>query len=160
MCGVVAVFKSYPTMGDHALFLGLLSIHDQIFECEFCVGSSDEPSKLTSSSLCTDMRYPLISAMIYIYCSLLSPAFYHLWLTAGSANSNFFYAITLVWALGGGMLVLDSMWAWGRERWEKERTPLRHRTTPKLTVSSSENTELVAEDKSPQELHTRVVVQV
>lgn len=35
MSGVIAVFKSYPTVGDHAVFLGLLSLHSQIFECEF-----------------------------------------------------------------------------------------------------------------------------
>ncbi|PWY97193.1 PIG-U-domain-containing protein [Testicularia cyperi] len=104
MTGVFAVFKSYPTLGDHAVFLSLLSLHSQIFEY---------------------LRYPLISALIYIYCTFLSPAFHHLWLTAGSANANFFYAITLVWALGGGMLVLDAMWAWGRERWEAERKPIR-----------------------------------
>ena len=104
MTGVLAVFKSYPTLGDHALFLGLLSLHSQIFEY---------------------MRYPLVSALTYAYCTCLSPAFHHLWLNAGSANANFFFAITLVWALGGGMLVLDAMWAWGRERWERERTPIR-----------------------------------
>lgn len=109
-----------------------------------------------------DMRYPLISAMIYAYCSFLSPAFHHLWLTAGSANSNFFYAITLVWALGGGMLVLDSMWAWGRERWEKERPPIRPRSASQLTVFSSKNTEAIAErvEIQPQEPRKRVVIQV
>ena len=106
MTGVIAVFKSYPTIGDHALFLGLLSLHDQIFEY---------------------MRYPLVTALTYAYCTCLSPAFHHLWLNAGSANANFFFAITLVWALGGGMLVLDAMWAWGRERWESERSPIRSR---------------------------------
>lgn len=34
MTGVFAVFKSYPTVGDHAVFLGLLSLHSQIFECK------------------------------------------------------------------------------------------------------------------------------
>ncbi|SJX60706.1 related to GPI-transamidase subunit [Sporisorium reilianum f. sp. reilianum] len=106
MTGVIAVFKSYPTLGDHAVFLALLSLHSQIFEF---------------------LRYPLVSALTYAYCTCLSPAFHHLWLNAGSANANFFYAITLVWALGGGMLVLDAMWAWGRERWERERTPIRSR---------------------------------
>ncbi|CDW98839.1 hypothetical protein, partial [Sporisorium scitamineum] len=107
MTGVIAVFKSYPTLGDHAVFLALLSLHSQIFEY---------------------LRYPLVSALTYAYCTCLSPAFHHLWLNAGSANANFFYAITLVWALGGGMLVLDAMWAWGRERWERERTPIRSRS--------------------------------
>jgi hypothetical protein len=34
MSGVMAVFKSYPTLGDHAVFLALLSLHSQVFECK------------------------------------------------------------------------------------------------------------------------------
>ncbi len=34
MSGVIAVFKSYPTLGDHAVFLALLSLHSQILECK------------------------------------------------------------------------------------------------------------------------------
>jgi len=49
------------------------------------------------------------------------PALHYLWLSAGSGNANFFYATTLVWAFAGGSAVLDSMWAWGRWRWELER---------------------------------------
>ncbi|SPO20336.1 related to GPI - transamidase subunit [Ustilago trichophora] len=150
MIGVVAVFKSYPTIGDHAVFMALLSLHSQIFEY---------------------MRYPLISTLTYAYCTCLSPAFHHLWLNAGSANANFFYAITLVWALGGGMLVLDAMWAWGRERWEKERSPIRARAQQQQeevvdadasieTVASAEalsgQRSLIQDDKPRR----RVVVQV
>ncbi len=29
------------------------------------------------------------------------------------------------------MLVLDAMWAWGRERWEKERSPIRSVVRPR-----------------------------
>lgn len=154
MVGVIAVFKSYPTMGDHALFMGLLSLHSQIFEY---------------------LRYPLVSTLTYAYCTCLSPAFHHLWLHAGSANANFFYAITLVWALGGGMLVLDAMWAWGRERWEKERTPIRPVARPReehidgdasvdsmasngaAAASAVSANAALAEDNKPRR---RVVVQV
>ncbi|PWN52104.1 PIG-U-domain-containing protein [Violaceomyces palustris] len=110
LSGLVAVFKSYPTVADHSLFLGLLSLHGDIFQY---------------------MRYPLVSSLIYIYCTFLSPTLHHLWLSAGSGNANFYYAITLVWALGGGMLVLDAMWSWGRLQWELERP------TPKSKVSNA-----------------------
>ncbi|TKY90887.1 hypothetical protein EX895_000885 [Sporisorium graminicola] len=155
MTGVIAVFKSYPTLGDHALFLALLSLHSQIFEY---------------------LRYPLVSALTYAYCTCLSPAFHHLWLNAGSANANFFYAITLVWALGGGMLVLDAMWAWGRERWERERKPIRSTAGRKGEehVDGDASVDTVASDASSNsptaaseaplekgdQLKKRVVVQV
>ncbi|GAK61992.1 GPI transamidase component PIG-U [Moesziomyces antarcticus] len=149
MSGVIAVFKSYPTLGDHAVFLALLSLHSQILEY---------------------MRYPLVSTLTYTYCTCLSPAFHHLWLTAGSANANFFYAITLVWALGGGMLVLDAMWAWGRERWEKERPPIRARPKvqpksprldePSLDNDASDGGAPVAVKDQKENRARRVVVQV
>ncbi|CCF51142.1 hypothetical protein NDA11_001995 [Ustilago hordei] len=149
MSGVIAVFKSYPTVGDHAVFLGLLSLHSQIFEY---------------------LRYPLVTVLTYAYCMCLAPAFHHIWLEAGSANSNFFYAITLVWGLGGGMLVLDAMWAWGRERWESERTPIRLRAQQReMVVDADVSVETItseadvsaervsAENDKPRR---RVVVQV
>ena len=40
---------------------------------------------------------------------------------AGSANANFYYAINLVHGMGIGSVILDAVWAWGRERWEDER---------------------------------------
>ncbi|EPQ32296.1 uncharacterized protein PFL1_00492 [Pseudozyma flocculosa PF-1] len=115
MLGIIAVFKSYPTVGDHALFLSLFSLHSQIFEY---------------------LRYPLVSTLLYAYCTLLSPAFHHLWLVAGSGNANFFYAITLVWALGGGMLLLDMIWAWGRDRWERERPPIRSKKADRIAATA------------------------
>lgn len=104
------------------------------------------------------MRYPLICAMIYLYCTFLSPAFHHLWLTAGSANSNFFYAITLVWALGGGMLVLDAMWAWGRERWEAERHALRNKVSSRLAGDSSHNNAIIVDKVALQPREPRRAV--
>lgn len=148
MTGVIAIFKSYPTLGDHSLFLGLLSLHSQIFEY---------------------MRYPLVTALTYAYCTCLSPAFHHLWLKAGSANANFFFAITLVWALGGGMLVLDAMWAWGRERWERERPPIRSRARRQddqnVDVDASVDTVAsdapsMASDVPSDKPRRRIVVQV
>lgn len=68
-----------------------------------------------------DLRYPMVTSMLFLYSTLLFPVFHYLWLYTGSANANFFYAINLVQGLGLGSLLLDSVWAWGRERWELER---------------------------------------
>ena len=63
----------------------------------------------------------MVTSMLFLYSALLFPAFHYLWLYTGSANANFFYAVNLVQALGLGSLLLDSVWAWGRERWELDR---------------------------------------
>jgi len=44
----------------------------------------------------TDMKNVFIVSNMYIWCAALSPVFYHLWIYAGSANANFYFALTLV----------------------------------------------------------------
>ena len=71
------------------------------------------------------MRYTFLSLSTILYTSLLGPAFYHLWIYAGSGNANFFYAITLVWSLGQVLLIADSIFAVLRDEWEVERPEMR-----------------------------------
>lgn len=52
---------------------------------------------------------------------MLGPVFHHLWLYAGSGNANFFYAITLVWALALIILLTDTVYSVLRDEWESER---------------------------------------
>lgn len=58
------------------------------------------------------MRYPLLSLALLLYSSCLLPAFHHLWLYAGSGNANFYYASTMVYGLGNGVLITDLLWAY------------------------------------------------
>jgi len=64
------------------------------------------------------MRYPYLSVALLLYASFLCPAFYYLWIYAGSGNANFFYAITLVWCLGHVLVLGDSLYAVLRDEWE------------------------------------------
>ncbi|KAK0543688.1 hypothetical protein OC845_005998 [Tilletia horrida] len=104
LAGILAIFQSYPTVGDSGLFWGLAALFPELFSY---------------------MRYPLVTSLIHIYCAFLLPTFNTLWLgpgsRSGSGNANFFYAITLVYSLGGGLGLLDLCYAWGKEKWERER---------------------------------------
>ncbi|CAD6897404.1 unnamed protein product [Tilletia caries] len=92
LAGIFAVFQSYPTVADAGLFWGLLSLHPEIFPY---------------------LRHPLVTTLLLTYATLLLPIFHTLWLgpgsRSGSGNANFFYAITLVWGLGGQAAVLDAL---------------------------------------------------
>lgn len=66
------------------------------------------------------MRYTFFAASAILYSTLLGPAFYHLWIYAGSGNANFFYAITLVWSLGISVLLADVVFAALRDEWEQQ----------------------------------------
>ncbi|KAF6824150.1 GPI transamidase subunit PIG-U [Colletotrichum plurivorum] len=100
LLGVFAIFKPYPSIADTSLFLATLPLFRHIFPL---------------------MRYTFVGAATIMYASFLGPAFYHLWIYAGSGNANFFYAITLVWSLGQSLLVSDLTFAVLRDEWEVER---------------------------------------
>lgn len=71
------------------------------------------------------MRYTFFTGATLTYATLLGPAFYYLWIYAGSGNANFFYAITLVWSLGLSVIVSDSLYAALRDEWEVERPEMK-----------------------------------
>jgi len=104
LLGIFAIFKPYPSVSDVSLFLGLLPLYRHVFPL---------------------MRYTFLASSAILYASLLGPAFYYLWIYAGSGNANFFYAITLVWSLGLSVLVADALFAVLRDEWEVERPEMR-----------------------------------
>lgn len=59
----------------------------------------------------TDLRHPIVTALLHAHSSLLLPLFHHLWLGQGTGNANFFYASTLLFGLANGAAVLDFAWA-------------------------------------------------
>ena len=63
---------------------------------------------LTRSS---DLRHPMVTALIHLHAALLMPLFNHLWLNTGTGNANFFYASTLVFACANGAGLIDVVWA-------------------------------------------------
>lgn len=100
LLGIFGIFKPYPSISDTSLFLALVPLYRHVFPL---------------------MRYTFVSASTILYSTCLGPAFYHLWIYAGSGNANFFYAITLVWSLGQSLLICDLTFAALRDEWEVER---------------------------------------
>ncbi|KAK2623692.1 hypothetical protein QTJ16_006873 [Diplocarpon rosae] len=104
LLGIFAIFKPYPSISDTSLFLALLPLYRHVFPL---------------------MRYTFLASSTVLYATLLGPAFYYLWIYAGSGNANFFYAITLVWSLGLSILLADTLFAVLRDEWEVERPEMR-----------------------------------
>ena len=104
LLGIFAIFKPYPSISDTSLFLAMLPLYRHIFPL---------------------MRYTFVESSAVLYATLLGPAFYYLWIYAGSGNANFFYAITLVWSLGLSVLVGDVLYAVLRDEWEVERPEMK-----------------------------------
>ena len=104
LLGIFAVFKPYPSISDTSLYLAMLPLYRHVFSL---------------------MRYTFLALATVLYTTFLGPAFYYLWIYAGSGNANFFYAITLVWTLGLSTLLADSLYAVLRDEWEVERPEMK-----------------------------------
>ncbi|XP_078608638.1 GPI-anchor transamidase component PIGU-like isoform X1 [Branchiostoma floridae x Branchiostoma japonicum] len=105
LVGLTAVFKSYPTFGDAALFLSLLPVWGHCFKY---------------------MRNLFLVVCMWLYSIVLAPVLWHLWIYYGSANANFFYAVTLAYATAQIFLLTDLLYAFLRREFH-----LRHGPAPK-----------------------------
>ncbi|XP_078688856.1 GPI-anchor transamidase component PIGU-like [Branchiostoma floridae x Branchiostoma belcheri] len=105
LVGLTAVFKSYPTFGDAALFLSLLPVWGHCLKY---------------------MRNLFLVVCMWLYSIVLAPVLWHLWIYYGSANANFFYAVTLAYATAQIFLLTDLLYAFLRREFH-----LRHGPAPK-----------------------------
>lgn len=108
LCGVMAIFKSYPSASDASLYLALVPIGDELFKCK---EKTRDKKKMELILKKIDCRYGFLISNLFLYASGLAPIFWHLWIYAGSGNANFFYAITLVYNLGQVLLLVDLVYA-------------------------------------------------
>ncbi|KAF7346557.1 hypothetical protein MSAN_01883800 [Mycena sanguinolenta] len=90
LLGILSSFKSYPTMADQGLFLSMIALFPETYPY---------------------LRYPIVTTLLHLHAALLMPLFHHLWLNQGTANANFFYASTLVYACANGAALTDCLWA-------------------------------------------------
>ncbi|XP_064888775.1 phosphatidylinositol glycan anchor biosynthesis class U protein isoform X1 [Columba livia] len=93
---IISIFKSYPTVGDIALYMAFLPVWSHLYRF---------------------LRNIFILSCVLIACSFLFPVLWHLWIYAGSANSNFYYAITLTFNIGQILLVSDYFYAFLRREY-------------------------------------------
>jgi hypothetical protein len=136
---VVTLLKTYPTLGDSSLSLGLLGLfpktlsrssfspyHFDLLQPYLFLFVSSVPCRLTNRSyypfhspslfpLLSDFQSPLIPTLWTLYALILLPLLSHLWLTAASGNANFFYAAGLQYGLSGALIGIGVVWA-GKKR--------------------------------------------
>lgn len=90
LIALTAVFKSYPSYGDVGFYMALLP---------------------TMSYLFPYMKQNFIVINTFIATTILGPILYQLWIYNGSANANYFFAITLVFGTAQIFLVTDLLFA-------------------------------------------------
>ncbi|XP_055756656.1 phosphatidylinositol glycan anchor biosynthesis class U protein [Salvelinus fontinalis] len=99
---IISIFKSYPTVGDIALYMAFLPAWNHLYRCEWFF-----PMSHGLCSICPDL-------VLLLACSALFPVLWHLWIYAGSANSNFYSSIMLLFNVVQILRVSDYFYAYLR----------------------------------------------
>ncbi|KAJ4835067.1 hypothetical protein Tsubulata_028837 [Turnera subulata] len=85
---ISSMLKSYPSVGDSALYLGLLGLFlDEL----------------------ADMQFSFFLFCGYVGVSLLSPVMHNLWIWRGTGNANFYFATAMAYACLQIILVVESV---------------------------------------------------
>ncbi|KAM7531255.1 hypothetical protein LguiB_034665 [Lonicera macranthoides] len=85
---ISSMLKSYPSVGDSALYLALLGL----FINELA-----------------DMQFSFFLFCGYVGVSLLSPVMHNLWIWRGTGNANFYFATAMAYACFQIVLVVESV---------------------------------------------------
>ncbi|KAL7750427.1 hypothetical protein RI367_004201 [Sorochytrium milnesiophthora] len=96
--GIMATFKSYPAVGDYALWFGFAPLYAETWKY---------------------FRYSFLSVSIFVYSCFLCPTMYVLWVFHGSGNANFYYALNLVVTVGSTLLMSDSVYGLLRREYDR-----------------------------------------
>ncbi|RXI01029.1 hypothetical protein DVH24_001263 [Malus domestica] len=78
---ISSMLKSYPSVGDSALYFGLLGWF---------------VNELSGKSV--EMRFSFCLFSVYVGISLLSPVMHNLWIWRGTGNANFYFATAITYA--------------------------------------------------------------
>ncbi|KAL6177202.1 hypothetical protein ACLB2K_048728 [Fragaria x ananassa] len=85
---ISSMLKSYPSVGDSALYLGLLGWF--VYEL-------------------SEMKFSFFLFCVYVGVSLLSPVMHNLWKWRGTGNANFYFATAMAYACLQIILVVESV---------------------------------------------------
>lgn len=96
---LISIFKSYPSYSDVGLVLSLLPLWRYAFQY---------------------MRNSFVVTCMYICTTVFGPILYHLWIYAGSANANFYFATSLAFSTAQIFLVTDLLYGFLRREYDLE----------------------------------------
>lgn len=88
---ILTIFKSYPCIGDVGFVIGLLPCFKHLFNYS---------------------QQQFLILVIYLVTFCLGPIVWHLWIYSNSANANFYFGVTLAFAVAQIFLVTDILFVY------------------------------------------------
>ncbi|KYM99303.1 PREDICTED: phosphatidylinositol glycan anchor biosynthesis class U protein [Cyphomyrmex costatus] len=87
---IAAIFKSYPCIGDVGFYISLLPLWKHLFH---------------------HMQQGFIVGCFLLFCTVFAPTVWHQWIYSRSANANFYFGVTLAFAIAQIFLLTDILFA-------------------------------------------------
>ncbi|KYN40404.1 Phosphatidylinositol glycan anchor biosynthesis class U protein [Trachymyrmex septentrionalis] len=87
---IAAIFKSYPCIGDVGFYISLLPMWKHLFQ---------------------HMQQGFIVGCFLLFCTVFAPTVWHQWIYSRSANANFYFGVTLAFAIAQIFLLTDILFA-------------------------------------------------
>ncbi|XP_034942316.1 phosphatidylinositol glycan anchor biosynthesis class U protein [Chelonus insularis] len=87
---IIAIFKSYPSIGDVGFYMALLPMWQHLFR---------------------HMQQGFNVGCFMLFCTIFAPTVWHQWIYARSANANFYFGVTLAFAIAQIFLLTDILFA-------------------------------------------------
>lgn len=97
---LISVFSSYPSMAESLIYLSLVPVF---------------------SSLHKYIRWGLLISGTLVTCTALASIMWLMWIVIGSANANFYFAVTLAYSVAQIFLLTDLLYAYLHKKVAKER---------------------------------------
>lgn len=91
LLSLIAIFKSYPCVGDVGFVLALFPFWTHLFDY---------------------MQQGFLVGVNILVSSALGPIVWHLWIYSRSANANFYFGVTLAFAVAQIFLITDVLFAY------------------------------------------------
>ncbi|XP_076618731.1 phosphatidylinositol glycan anchor biosynthesis class U [Colletes latitarsis] len=87
---IAAIFKSYPCIGDVGFYMSLLPLWKHLFQYT---------------------QQGFIIGCFMLFCTVFAPTVWYQWIYSRSANANFYFGVTLAFAIAQIFLVTDILFA-------------------------------------------------
>ncbi|XP_012276913.1 phosphatidylinositol glycan anchor biosynthesis class U protein isoform X2 [Orussus abietinus] len=83
---ITSIFKSYPCIGDVGFYMSLLPLWKHLFRY---------------------MQQGFVIGCFILFCTVFAPTVWHQWIYSRSANANFYFGVTLAFAIAQIFLLTD-----------------------------------------------------
>ncbi|XP_043595695.1 phosphatidylinositol glycan anchor biosynthesis class U protein isoform X1 [Bombus pyrosoma] len=87
---ITAIFKSYPCIGDVGFYMSLLPLWKHLFQYT---------------------QQGFIVGCFMLFCTVFAPTVWYQWIYSRSANANFYFGVTLAFAIAQIFLLTDILFA-------------------------------------------------